>query len=418
MVIHIMEKGKIKLAAIIITAALLAGFAGGYVANRTNPAYGLPSLSLTSPTKNSTEGQTLSIPKSSFAQEEAVIGIVKKYSPAVVSVIVSKDVPVLERCSISPFGNNPFFNDPFFKQFFGDFSIPSQCQKGFQRREVGGGTGFIISADGLIITNKHVVADAKAEYMVLTNDEKKYPAKVLARDPLKDLAILKIETAGLPVVVLGDSNNIRIGQTVIAIGNALGEFRNTVSIGIVSGLARTIVASGGGQTEELRHIIQTDAAINPGNSGGPLLNLKGEVIGVNVAVAEGAQGIGFALPINEAKKSVASVKTKGRIVYPYIGIRYVTINEKIQKENNLPMGEGAWLKSDDKETVVVAGSPAEKAGLKVADIITEINGEKLTAKNILSDAIQKYNVGQTINLKVRRGSQTLNMPVVLEERRF
>lgn len=148
------------------------------------------------------------------------------------------------------------------------------------------------------------------------------------------------------------------------------------------------------------------------------INLRGEVIGVSVAVAEGAQGIGFALPINEAKKSVASVKAQGRIVYPFIGIRYVTLNETIQKENNLPVAEGAWLKSDNNESVVVAAGPAEKAGLKAGDIITGVNGEKLTAKNVLSDVIQKYNVGEAIKLKVLRAGQILTVSVVLEERKF
>ncbi|MBI2465864.1 MAG: trypsin-like peptidase domain-containing protein [Candidatus Sungbacteria bacterium] len=401
-----MELEKFKFTILIMALALLAGFLGGYAANLAYlpDSSGLPAVSLEKP---------LAISKNSFAQEEAVVNIVKRYSPAVVSVIVSKDVPIIERCFINPFGD-----DPFFGQFFGGFQIPSQCQKGTERREVGGGTGFIVSSDGLIVTNKHVVAEAAAEYTVLTNDEKKYPAKVLARDPLKDLAILKIEAAALPVVVLGDSSNLQIGQTVIAIGNALGEFRNTISLGIVSGLARTIVASGGGQTEELRNIIQTDAAINPGNSGGPLLNLKGEVIGVNVAVAEGAQGIGFALPVNEAKKSIQSVKTQGRIVYPYIGIRFVTLNETISKENNLPAAEGAWLKPGGAEEPVIKDGPAAKAGLKAGDIITEINGKKLVSQDPLSDAIQKFNVGQIINLKIIRGGQTLTIPVTLEERKF
>lgn len=406
-------QNKIKSTILFVFVAIVAGFVGGYAANRPSTALGLSAAPLVQNAQ-----KPLVIPKSSFAQEEAVISIVKKYSPAVVSVIVSKDVPIVERCYVNPFGNEPFFNDPFFKQFFGEFLVPSECQKGFQRRELGGGTGFIISSDGLILTNKHVVADTKAEYTVLTNDEKKYTAKVLARDPLKDLAVIKIEANNLPTAALGDSNNIQIGQTVIAIGNALGEFRNTVSTGIVSGLARTIVASGGGVSEELRNIIQTDAAINSGNSGGPLLNLKGEVIGVNVAVAQGAQGISFSLPINEAKKSLQSVRSQGRIVYPYIGIRFVTLDETLKKENNLPVSEGAWLKSSNTETVIAKGSPAEKAGLKAGDIITEINNEKLTTKIILSDVIQKYAVGQTITLKVLRGSQTLTILVMLEERKF
>ncbi|MBI4120376.1 MAG: PDZ domain-containing protein, partial [Parcubacteria group bacterium] len=212
----------------------------------------------------------------------------------------------------------------------------------------------------------------------------------------------------------------------IAIGNALGEFRNTVSVGIVSGLARNITASGGGQVEELRNIIQTDAAINPGNSGGPLLNLKGEVIGVNTAVAEGAQSISFALPINDAKKAVEGAKRYGRIVYPYIGIRFVTITEKVKTDNNLPVSEGAWLKpfnfvqgkSSDQDSPVVKGSPADRAGLKAGDIIVELNGEKITSKTLLSDLIQKYNAGDTIKLKIRRGGQVLIISVTLEERKF
>jgi serine protease Do len=390
---------KIKSFFVFIALAIVAGFLGGYVSNRTNPNYIFSGLNGSANTKTS------------FAQEEAITGIVKKYSPAVVSIIISKDVPVIERCYINPFGN-----DPFFQQFFGNFLIPSECQKGYKKQEVGGGTGFIISQDGLILTNKHVVSDTAAEYIVLTNDEKKYTATVLARDPLKDLAVIKIEASGLPTAVLGDSDNVQIGQTVIAIGNALGEFRNTVSTGIVSGLARTIIASGGGQSEELRNIIQTDAAINPGNSGGPLLNLHGEVIGVNVAVAEDAQGIGFALPINEAKKAVNGVKTQGKIVYPFIGINYVSITESVQKANDLPVSEGAWIKP--QASAIVKDSPAEKAGLKSGDIITEINGEKITSKNILGDVIQKYNVGDSITLKVLRGSETLDIPIVLEERKF
>ncbi len=403
------ESDKIKSFLTFIAVAILAGFLGGYVANKPNSNYVIsPNVSGITGQNNS---QQLVIPKTSFAQEEAITGIVKKYSPAVVSVIVSKDVPVLENCYVNPFGN-----DPFFQQFFGNIQIPSQCQNGYKKQEVGGGTGFIISSDGLILTNKHVVSDTAAEYTVLTNDEKKYTATVLARDPLKDLAVIKIEASNLPTVVLGNSDDLQIGQTVIAIGNALGEFRNTVSTGIISGLARTIIASGGGQSEELRNIIQTDAAINPGNSGGPLLNLRGEVIGVNAAVAEGAQGIGFALPINEAKKAVNGVKTQGKIVYPFIGINYVSITETIQKDNKLPVAEGAWIKP--QASAIVKASPAEKAGLKAGDIITEVNGEKVTAKNVLGDVIQKYNVGDIIKLKVLRDGYALEISVTLEERKF
>lgn len=401
----------------VIAVAALAGFAGGFLARGIESADALPGKGADVSAAQSSG--VLNIPRSSLAQEEAIVNIVKKYSPAVVSVIISKNVPIVEQCFISPFGEgDPFANDPFFRRFFGDFRIPAQCRNGSQFKEIGGGTGFIISPDGLILTNKHVVADTSAEYTVMTNDERKYTAKVLARDPLKDLAVLKIQASGLPTVSLGDSNNVQVGQTAIAIGNALGEFRNTVSVGIISGLARNITASGGGQVEELRNIIQTDAAINSGNSGGPLLNLKGEVIGVNTAVAEGAQSIGFALPINDAKKAVEGAKKYGRVVYPYIGIRFVTITEKVKADNNLPVAEGAWLKSSDQNPSVLKGSPAGKAGLKAGDIITEVNGEKITSKTLLSDLIQKYNVGDTIKLKVRRGGQVIVILVTLEERKF
>ena len=170
---------------------------------------------------------------------------------------------------------------------------------------MGGGRGFIVSGDGVILTNKHVVSDTEAQYTVLTNDGKKYSAKVLARDSNIDIAIIKVEAFGLPTIKLGNSDSIQVGQTAIAIGNALGEFRNTVNVGVISGLSRNITASGGGLTEAIYNVIQTDASINPGNSGGPLINMRGEVIGINTAIAQNAQSIGFAIPVNQIKKIVS-----------------------------------------------------------------------------------------------------------------
>jgi len=335
------------------------------------------------------------------SQEEAVIETVNETSPAVVSVIISKDLPVLEQ----------------YWQEFGPFQIPQYRQKGTEKQEIGGGTGFIISSEGIILTNKHVAEDAEADYTVLTNDGKKFPAKILALDPVQDLAIMKIEGSNFPIVKLGNSDTLQIGQTVIAIGNALGEFRNTVSVGVISGLGRTITASGGGQVETLEDVIQTDAAINPGNSGGPLLNLKGEVIGVNAAMASGAENIGFTIPINKAKRAIEQVKSKGKITYPFLGVRYVLITDDIQQKNNLAVNYGAWVKKGDQgEVAVAAGSAAEKAGIKENDIILEFNNEKITLENSLAKIIQKYNPGDKITIKILRAGQEKTIELTLDER--
>ncbi|MBI4193433.1 MAG: trypsin-like peptidase domain-containing protein, partial [Candidatus Colwellbacteria bacterium] len=221
------------------------------------------------------EQPPVSLYKPVLDYEEMVMKAVEKASPSVISIVISKDLPVLEQCPYDPFGDI-FGDDPFGGAGF-KFYRPCDTGKR-EKKKIGGGSGFIVSSDGLIVTNKHVVQDAGADYTVLTNDGKKYDASVLARDGARDLAILKINAAGLPVLTLGNSDALKLGQSVIAIGNALGEYRNTVSVGVVSGLGRTVTASGsGGFTETITGVIQTDAAINPGNSGGPLLNLRGEV---------------------------------------------------------------------------------------------------------------------------------------------
>ena len=411
-----------------VFAALIMSMSGGFsakagISDILTPQYwknlffpqAVPSLpapptggSPTPPAAISAPGSALSQPVLDY--ENAKISAVKRVSPAVVSIIVTKDLPVLERYYANPFG------DDFFNQFF---SIPQYREKGTEKREVGGGTGFIISSDGLILTNRHVVQDEKAESTVLTNDETKYPAAVLARDPVLDLAILKIEKTGLPTAVLGDSDKLELGQTVIAIGNALGEFRNTVSVGAVSGLSRQVTARGAGQTEILKDVIQTDAAINPGNSGGPLLNLRGEVIGVNVAMVSGAQSIGFAIPINQAKSAIESVKKEGRIVIPYIGVRYVIINEEIKKKNNLPVDYGALVLRGDtrEELAVIPGSPADKSGIVENDIILEFDGQKITRDNDLASIIRTKKVGQEVTLKILSKGAEKTVKVKLEERK-
>ena len=345
--------------------------------------------------------------------EQAIIKAVESASPAVVSIIISKDVPIIEQCPYNPFSDLP----PEFQQFFSQqFEFNQPCQKGTQKQEVGGGSGFIISSDGLIATNKHVVLDEKADYTVFTNDGKKYSAQVLARDPARDLAIVKIKASDLPVVKLGDSSTLKLGQTAIAIGNALGEFRNTVSVGVVSGLARSITASGGGFTEKIEGLIQTDAAINQGNSGGPLLNLKGEVIGINVAMASGAQNIGFAIPINQVKQGIESVKRSGRIISPYLGVRYLLVTPELAQKEKLPVDYGVLVKGNEDGTAVLTNSPADKAGLKAEDIILGINGEKISTDNPLASIIQRYSAGDALTLKILRAGKEISLQATLEER--
>lgn len=361
------------------------------------------------------------------SQEQAVIEVVKKASPSVVSIIISKEVPVFSGELENPFkdfeqffGNNPPFN----------FEIPQYKKEGTKKQKVGGGTGFIISRDGLVLTNKHVVLDEEAEYTVVTNDGARYQAQVLARDPFQDLAVLKVERnkkigqqgqifqEDFPVLKLGDSSTLEIGQTVVAIGNALGEFRNTVSVGVISGLGRTITASGGGIIETLEDVIQTDAAINRGNSGGPLLNLKGEVIGVNAAMAQAAQSIGFAIPVNKAKRDILQVKTLGKIVYPFLGVRYILISPEIQEEKDLSVDFGALVIKGDNpdEPGVIPDSAAARAGLKEGDIILKVDREKITLENSLAKIIQTHSPGDKILLQVLREGKTLQIPATLGEK--
>ncbi|MFZ2192734.1 MAG: trypsin-like peptidase domain-containing protein [Candidatus Moraniibacteriota bacterium] len=343
-------------------------------------------------------------------EDSAVIDVVDKASPAVVSIIISKDITKLQNNFFDPFG------------FFGDGNNSSgQNNSGItQKEKIGGGTGFLVTTDGMIVTNKHVVSDTTADYTVMTNDDKEYEAKVLARDPVNDIAVIKIEGSDFPVLNFGDSNSLKIGQTVIAIGNSLGEFSNTVSKGIVSGLKRNLTAGGRlGDSEKLNNIIQTDAAINPGNSGGPLLDISGNVIGVNVAMAQGAQNVGFAIPVAQITKVVNQVKTTGKISTPYLGVRYVPIDVDLQKEINLDFDYGVLIARGERVTdfAVVPGSPADKAGLMENDVILEINGTKINDKNSLTDLISNSNVGDKITLKVWHKGNTKEVEVKLEERK-
>ena len=387
-----MQLSNVRIFAIsFVISILAAGAAGGVVYWKFNQE--LNALRSYLPASQRVE----------LEQEERVINVVKEVSPSVVSVILTKDEPVFEQVLRDPF--EEFFGGP------SPFQIPEFEQKGTERREIGGGSGFLVSADGLIVTNKHVVARDDVDYTVYANDGKSYPAKVLARDPVQDLAVLKIEgSSPFPFVKLGDSTNVHIGQTVVAIGNALGEFRNTVSVGVISGLGRTITASDdGGFVETIEDVLQTDAAINRGNSGGPLLNLAGEVIGVNTATVLQAQSIGFAIPSDKAKRGLYQVHELGKIVYPFLGIQYSSESET----------DGVLVLE------VVEGSSAARAGLRKDDILLEFDGKKITQQSSLGKIIQRYDEGEkkpayspgdTVTLKIARNGKELVLNVVLGER--
>ncbi len=356
-----------------------------------------------------------------ITQEDMIISAIAKASPAVVSIIITKDVPIMEKY----YKNTPFLGpfDDFFGGLFGDprgfnYQVPQYRQKGTEKKEVGGGSGFLVSKNGMIITNKHVVDDKDAEYTVFTNDGKKYDASVMAVDPVNDVAVLKIEGDNFPFLDFADSDKLKVGQTTIAIGNALGEFKNTVSVGIVSGLSRSLVAGDNfGKSEQLEGIIQTDAAINPGNSGGPLLDSRGKVIGVNVAMASGSENIGFSLPSNMVRSVFESVRDYGKVVRPFLGVRYIIINEKIKEKNKLSVDYGALiLRGENRDDLaVIPGSPADKAGIEENDIILEVNGVKVTQKNPLSLLIKNKSVGDKVSLKVLHKGEEKNVEVTLQE---
>lgn len=410
------KKGTGGLAlSVLLALAVFAGFVGGLVA-----PYAVPLLSEWCPVfrdmvAEQPQDDVIKEEIRVIAEDDAIAGLVEENASSVVSIVITKDVPKVRNFFGNPFGGRSFFIDP---------RNPSGVDDGTgaasEKRQIGSGSGFIVSEDGLVVTNKHVVSDEQAEYTVIASDGKEYPAKVLARDPGNDIAVLKAEAVGLRPVTLGDSDAIRVGQTVLAIGNPLGEFANSVSRGIISGLKRSVTAgSSYGDTEKLSDIIQTDAAINPGNSGGPLFDLQGEVIGVNVAMAQGAENIGFALPINSVKRVVEQVRTTGRLSVPYLGVRYIILNEVIQKQNDLPFGYGALVLRGQQmiDFAVVPGSPADKAGIVENDIILEIGGQKVDEDHPLASLISSRTAGDEVVLKVWHKGETKEIKVTLEERR-
>jgi len=329
-------------------------------------------------------------------EQEATILAIKKVMPAVVSIIIYG-----EKQSVT------------FNLSTGEQSITKE------KAELGSGTGFLISADGLILTNKHManVGGDKAEYRIILADGKKYYAQLIGKDPLKDLAVLKIFDKNLPYVELGDSDKLPVGASVIAIGNALGLYQNSVTKGIISGLGRSIVASDqAGNAEALDNVIQTDAEINVGNSGGPLIDLTGKVVGINVAIDKSGSSIGFAIPINDAKTVIKSVREIGRIIRPRLGVLYQMITPEIKEKGKLTRDTGALLvKGEDGTPAVLPDSPAAKAGLAAGDIIFEVNAIKVESNNTLFSILQKYKPGNKIGLKIQRDKDIFTKVVVLDE---
>lgn len=394
-----------KFNAVLIIIALVSGFLGGLLSGEL---------------KNKGADEEKVIEERTYVEESSLISAIEKVSPAVVSIVATKDLDI--------YYNQPnlFFNDPFFQQFF---QMPeqnnNQGEKRTEKKQVSGGTGFVLTEDGILLTNKHVVLDDEADYTVVLSNGTEFKGEILGKDPLNDVAVMQLKDKktnekpkGLKVAEIGDSDKIKIGQKVLAIGNALAEYQNTVTEGIISAKGREVDAGGGGFSESLSGLFQTDAAINPGNSGGPLVNLDGEVIGVNTAIAGNATGIGFAIPINDAKQVIDSIKKTGKIVRPQLGVRHMILTEEKAKELKLEgVTYGALLArgQNDGEFAVIPGSAADKAGLKEGDVILEVEGQKITVDNQLQQIIRKYQPGDKLKLKIWSSGEEKEISITLSE---
>ena len=368
-----MDKSKPKGTPIFLIAliSLLLGFAGGYAGSRLDAEL----------QNSSSQPQIQEVVVSE--QDDRVVDISERVGPSVVSIVTTTEE----------------------QSFFGSFEGE------------GSGTGIIISSDGIVMTNRHVIPDQTIGIEVTLSDGTTYSdVELIGRDPRGgvDLAFLKInDVSGLPPATIGDSDSLRVGESVIAIGNALGEFQNSVTTGIISGVSRPIIASDGLSGESLTNLLQTDAAINPGNSGGPLLNLEGEVVGINTAVAQ-AENIGFAISISDITGIIDGVLATGELKVPYIGVRFQTINEAVAEQQELSVDYGALVRGGTGFPAVVEDSPAAKAGLQDQDIILEIDGTRISEDNQLTVVIGRKQVGDNLQLLVLRDGEEIRLEVVLE----
>ncbi|HBK34917.1 MAG: Protease Do [Candidatus Uhrbacteria bacterium GW2011_GWE2_40_58] len=383
-------------------AALIGAFVGIFLAfSLTGLLHVDEFLQITSDSNKAVDAKIVEM----IEEESATIAVVERVAPAVVSIVIKK-----ER------GNLYSYNDSYFDFFSPYEEIPVYTETEAQELvEIGGGTGFFVTEDGYVVTNRHVVSDEDAVYLVVTSDGKELPARIVALDPYYDIAVLDVEGDGYPIVSFGDSDFAKVGQTVIAIGNSLSEFENTVTKGVISGTNRSIVAyDDDGSNAVIRNALQTDAAINPGNSGGPLINLLSEVIAVNTALSYDGDSIGFAIPINDVKRIVSDIQTYGEVRRPWLGVWYVMLTPEYAIEMDLASEYGALVQSSQEEEAVIAGSPAAEAGLQEGDVILSINGESLSGRETLGEVIYQYFPGDEVVLMILREGETKEILVLLK----
>lgn len=363
----------VKTIVIASVFGLMAGFGGAKLASVTGT-----NDQFTARTSSGTDGN-----KIVTQEEENLSTVVSKVSPSVVSIITQSQTT---------------------DSYFGGST------------QEGAGTGIIVSKDGYVMTNKHVVSGASTVGVALSDGTTYADVKVLGTDPLNDVAFLKIPNVNnLPAAELGDSTSIRVGQKVVAIGNSLGQYQNTVTSGIISGTGRPVSAQAGNAVETLTDLIQTDAAINPGNSGGPLLNLQGQVIGINTAIAADAQGIGFSIPIGATKGILKGVLAGKGVQRAYLGINYVPITADVSEHYKLPVKKGAYVFNGEGQTAVAANSPADQAGIKDKDIITKVGDIEVGDRGSVASLVAEYGPKDTIELTVLRDGKEIKVSATLTE---
>lgn len=429
---------------VFILVAFTAGIVGGAGTSALVIRYFLPAAPSVQISKNTGAPENSIknagiVKAQTYVEESKTINAIKKISPAVVSIVATKDLKTYYRRPYSLYDLNEFnfFDDiPDFRlRDFPDGKVESEIQ----RQKIGGGSGFIMTAEGLILTNRHVVQQQGVDYTAVLKDGAEYDVEVISRDTLNDLAVLQLVKKGeiprkkeertkienLPVVEFGDSSALEVGQNVVAIGYALGEYENTVTSGIISAKGRNIEASdnSGANAETLSGLLQTDAAINPGNSGGPLVNLAGQVVGVNVAIDRTGASIGFAIPINDVKSVIESIKKHGRIVRPRLGVSIRHLSPEtakmIEEQYRIKSDYGAMIIGDEEngkeEFAVIPNSPAAKAGLRFKDVILSVNGQDVNINNLLPALIGKHQPGDEVVLKILRDGKTFELKIKLEE---